>query len=154
TESVTGTEIDFGIGELETDSHTHSNKNLLDSLADTNFGGVFRFCKGVDPVDKIPIKNCGNNATLVLYGGVYNKFGNSSSPAGSIAVTGFYCSGGGAQEYILDFYSGSTPTTLTLPDSVQWANELTIEANKHYQVSIVDNIALWTAVGTEEDEDE
>ena len=49
-------------------------------------------------------------------------------------------------EYSFTFISGTTPTVLTLPDTVKWANELTIEANKRYEVSIVDNIGLWCAV--------
>jgi hypothetical protein len=50
------------------------------------------------------------------------------------------------QEYTFTFISGATPTVLTLPDTVKWANELTIEANKKYEISIVDNIGLWCAV--------
>lgn len=49
-------------------------------------------------------------------------------------------------EYSFSFKSGATPTVLTLPSSVQWVNELTVEANKRYEVSIVDNIGLWCAV--------
>lgn len=49
-------------------------------------------------------------------------------------------------EYIFSFTSGATPTVLTLPDTVKWANELTVEANKRYEISIVDNIGLWCAV--------
>lgn len=49
-------------------------------------------------------------------------------------------------EYSFTFISGATPTVLTLPDTVKWANELTIEANKRYEISIVDNIGLWCAV--------
>lgn len=49
-------------------------------------------------------------------------------------------------EYSFTFISGATPTVLTLPNTVKWANELTIEANKRYEISIVDNIGLWCAV--------
>ena len=49
-------------------------------------------------------------------------------------------------EYTFTFISGETPTVLTLPDTVKWANELTIEANKRYEISIIDNIGLWCAV--------
>ena len=49
-------------------------------------------------------------------------------------------------EYGFTFTSGATPTVLTLPSSVQWVNELTVEANKRYEVSILDNIGLWCAV--------
>lgn len=49
-------------------------------------------------------------------------------------------------EYLFQFTSGDNPTTLTLPASVQWDtnNPLdTIEANMVYQVSIIDNKAVW-----------
>jgi hypothetical protein len=49
-------------------------------------------------------------------------------------------------EYSFSFTSGETATVLTLPSSVQWANEITVEPNKRYEISIVDNIALWCAV--------
>ncbi|MBQ3497908.1 MAG: hypothetical protein IJA87_02140 [Clostridia bacterium] len=49
-------------------------------------------------------------------------------------------------EFAFTFISGETPTVLTLPSSVQWVNELTVEANKRYEISIVDNIGLWCAV--------
>lgn len=48
-------------------------------------------------------------------------------------------------EYLFSFISGETATVLTLPDTVVWVNELTVEANKRYEISIVDNIALWCA---------
>lgn len=48
-------------------------------------------------------------------------------------------------EYMFSFISGETATVLTLPDTVVWVNELTVEANKRYEISIVDNIALWCA---------
>lgn len=45
-------------------------------------------------------------------------------------------------EYMFEFTSGTTPTTLTLPESVKWMGGSTIEASKTYQVSIVNNIAV------------
>lgn len=45
-------------------------------------------------------------------------------------------------EYMFQFTSGSTPTTLSISESVKWQTEPNIEANKTYQVSIVDNIGL------------
>lgn len=52
-------------------------------------------------------------------------------------------------EYMFEFVSGSTATTLSLPASVEWAEScgsLSVEASKTYQVSIVNNIGLWTAI--------
>lgn len=45
-------------------------------------------------------------------------------------------------EYMFEFTSGTTPTTLSLPEDVKWIGESTIEASKTYQVSIVNNIAV------------
>lgn len=52
-------------------------------------------------------------------------------------------------EYLFSFISGETATVLTLPSSVKWVNELTVEANKRYEISVVDNVALWCAVDYE-----
>lgn len=44
-------------------------------------------------------------------------------------------------EFMFTFTSGSTPTTLSLPLSIKWMHNLSIEANKTYQVSIVNGLA-------------
>lgn len=49
---------------------------------------------------------------------------------------------GAVNEYTFQFTSGTTATTLSLPSSVKFPSELTIEANKIYQISIVNNLAL------------
>lgn len=48
-----------------------------------------------------------------------------------------------ANEFLFQFTSGSTATTLTLPDTLKWVNDSapTIEANKIYQVSILKGLA-------------
>ena len=48
---------------------------------------------------------------------------------------------GVANEYLFQFTSGSTATTLSLPSSVKWQEDLTIEKNKTYQVSILNGFA-------------
>ena len=52
---------------------------------------------------------------------------------------------GFANEYLFQFSSGATPTTLSLPASIKWANDtaLEIEADKTYSVSIVNNLAVF-----------
>ena len=49
-------------------------------------------------------------------------------------------------EYMFEFISGATATTLTLPSSVKWLETPTIESNKIYQCSIVDNIGVLLGV--------
>ena len=53
---------------------------------------------------------------------------------------------GHLNEYMFEFTSGATATALTVPDTVKWASELKIEANKIYQVSIVNNIGIIVGV--------
>ena len=50
---------------------------------------------------------------------------------------------GVANEYLFQFTSGSTATSLTLPDDIKWANDNvpTIEANMIYQVSVLRGLA-------------
>lgn len=52
---------------------------------------------------------------------------------------------GVANEYLLQFESGSEPTVLTLPDNIIWANDETpiIESEYIYQVSIVNNCSTY-----------
>ena len=46
-------------------------------------------------------------------------------------------------EYVFQFTSGETPTTLILPDTIKWINDFPeIEANKTYQCSIINNIGV------------
>lgn len=54
---------------------------------------------------------------------------------------------GKVNEYLFQFNSGATATTLSLPSTIVWANgeALTPEANKTYQVSIVNSFAIYTA---------
>ena len=50
---------------------------------------------------------------------------------------------GVANYYMFQFTSGSTATTLSIPATVKWSGgELNIEANKTYQVSILNNCAV------------
>lgn len=63
----------------------------------------------------------------------------------TITVSGFTTTGlqsNELAEYAFEFKSGDTPTVLTMPESVKWIGDHTIEANKTYQVSIVNNLAV------------
>lgn len=49
-------------------------------------------------------------------------------------------------EFMFEFISGETATTLILPDTIKWAETPSIEANKIYQCSIANNIGLIVGV--------
>lgn len=45
-------------------------------------------------------------------------------------------------EYVFQFDSGSTATSLYVPNTVDWMDEPDIQANKTYQVSIINNLGV------------
>ena len=49
-------------------------------------------------------------------------------------------------EFMFEFTSGETATTLTLPDTIKWLETPTIETNKTYQCSIVNNVGVLLGV--------
>lgn len=49
-------------------------------------------------------------------------------------------------EFMFEFVSGTTATTLTLPNTIKWLETPTIEANKIYQCSIVNNVGVLLGV--------
>lgn len=56
---------------------------------------------------------------------------------------------GVANEYLFQFTSPATPTSLTLPDGIKFSEDLTIEANKIYQISILKglgSVLSWDSV--------
>lgn len=48
---------------------------------------------------------------------------------------------GVANEFLFQFTSGATATSLTLPDDIKWVSELAVEPNMIYQVSILKGLA-------------
>lgn len=48
---------------------------------------------------------------------------------------------GKINEYMFFFDSGTTATALTLPETV--VSDLVVEANQHYEVSIINNYLAW-----------
>lgn len=46
-------------------------------------------------------------------------------------------------EYMFEFLSGATATTLSLPDTVEWVEKPSIEPNYIYQISIVNNVGVF-----------
>ena len=86
-----------------------------------------------------------NDTTFTLPSNEFHVWGEVSS----LNITLGAQDVGHINEYMFEFISGSTPTVLTLPTSVTFLEDYEIEANKKYQVSIVDNIGLIVGVDYE-----
>ena len=87
--------------------------------------------------DKIATENVAE-ATKELQPNKYYIFGEVAT----LTITLAAGEGNVLAEYMFEFTSGTTPTKLSLPESIKWIGESTIEASKTYQVSIVNNIAV------------
>lgn len=86
-------------------------------------------------------KNGGSGViTKELTPNVYYEFGECTKLTITLAakIPNIY------NEYMFEFISGTTPTTLGLPSTVKWngGEAPTIEASKSYIVAIVNNIAV------------
>ena len=124
--------------------------------------------ESIDGTERIPFAKGGSNGALTAsqlmksYGmpvvtqtgtevtiqpDVLNKWGEVAS----LSVDFAEGTEGYAHEYCIEFISGETATTLSLPASVKFPDEPTIEANMRYQISVVNNIALIAGVAVETD---
>jgi hypothetical protein len=90
-----------------------------------------------DKADKVSTENVSED-TKEIQPNRYYIFGEKVS----LTITLAAGEEGKLAEYMFEFTSGTTPTTLNLPESVKWMGDNTIEASKTYQVSIVNNIAV------------
>lgn len=52
-------------------------------------------------------------------------------------------------EYMFEFKSGNTATTLILPNNIKWVKTPSIDVNNTYQCSIVNNIGIINNVSNE-----
>ena len=95
--------------------------------------------------DKVKVVNHGTgDTTYALIPNVFHKWGEVANLSLTLAAptdSTVY------NEYMFEFVSGSTATTLVLPDTVEWVEGVpNVESGKTYQVSIVDNIGLIVGV--------
>jgi hypothetical protein len=102
-------------------------ENLLDSIDEKQ--------------SKIPVVNHGTNDTsgFIIDPNKFHKWGEVSSLeifAIEAPTDDVYT------EYMFEFASGATATTLSLPAIIKFENEVVIEPNKTYQVSIVNYIGV------------
>lgn len=150
------TEIQEAVSKLRTDLDTLVSGDTTTAIK--TFNEIIAFLDGISDTEdlasiiasieqqiaakqgKILVINKGSNETTEsINPNTFYKWGIVSS----LSITMNVPSDGQAyNEYMFQFTSSSTPTTLSISESVKWQTEPNIEANKTYQVSIVDNIGL------------
>lgn len=88
---------------------------------------------------KVLIDHGTDDTTYALTPNVFHKWGEVANLSLTLAEpsdTTVY------NEYMFEFVSGSTATTLSLPDTIQWVSTPSVEANTTYQCSIVNNVGI------------
>lgn len=85
-----------------------------------------------------------NDTTYRLTSNVYHVWGQVASLTLTLDERQYYPNK--LAEFMFEFKSGSTATTLTLPNTIKWPITPVIESNKKYQVSIVNDIGLIVGV--------
>lgn len=85
--------------------------------------------------------------TATIYPNVLNLWGEVSS----LEILLGAGNSGEVNEYMLQFTCGNTPATITLPSGVRWTEEPEFEANKTYQVSILNNLAVYAGWTTQQE---
>ena len=77
-----------------------------------------------------------SDTTFTLTPNVFHVWGTVSN----LILTIGNGNNGIANEYLFQFTSGSNATSLTLPSNIKWTTQPNIQANKTYQISILNNL--------------
>ena len=86
----------------------------------------------------------GNSTTIACSENIYYKIvaiGNGTITLNTPANSSVY------NEYMLEI-STTADVTLTFPSTLKWVKAITFTSGKTYQISIVNNIAVWASVTT------
>lgn len=100
---------------------------------------------GIEDADETPVNEVtGSTVTQALDPNEFYVFGEVTSltltlTAGEVGVL---------NEYHFRFTSGSTPTTLDLPMDVVMPDSFSVDANKIYEISIIDEYGVFAAWDT------
>ena len=132
----------YGLAKASGDTTQSVSRNAVGTYTDEAKTSIKNML-GIDlsnKADKIEVIE--NTDVTELQPNKYYKWGEVAS----LSLTLGTPIDGILNEYMFEFVSGATPTTLTLPDTVKWETIPSIEANKRYQISIVNNIALIVGV--------
>lgn len=87
------------------------------------------------------ITSVASGGTIYLKGNYFNKLTAAAPDKFTIK---FRNPGRGEPEYVLDFTTGTTAPTITMPSGVTWLNGAvpTLEASTHYQLSVLNKCAI------------
>lgn len=126
---------------LSTNDYTTVEKEKLAGLSNYDDTELINLLN--TKVNKIKVINVeGGDVTQTIQPNTFYIFGKCTS----LAITFPLKSLPGYKEYMFQFTSGETATTLSLPDRVKWIQDIVLDPNFIYQVSIVNDMAAYGRV--------
>lgn len=133
---VTGTKI----SQLEEKSTLTGEEYVVLQDGTSNKKAKASLLKGQKGESGIPsvVDHGTADTTFELTSNVLHKWGEVAT----LTLTTGTPTDGVVNEYMAQFVSGTTATVLTLPETVKWIGDNTVEAGKTYQLSIIDNLAV------------
>ena len=97
---------------------------------------------GIESADQIPLNTVsGSTATAALDPNEFYVFGEVTS----LTITLNAGTAGEVNEYHFRFTSGSTPTTLDIPVDVVMPDSFSVDANRIYEISIIEDYGVFAA---------
>lgn len=100
---------------------------------------------GIESADQIPVNTVsGSTVTAALDPNEFYVFGEVAS----LTLTLNAGTAGEVNEYHFRFTSGSTPTTLDMPVDVVMPDSFSVDADKIYEISIIDEYGVFVTWDT------
>ena len=142
--------VQTSLGKADTALQTHQDisgkQDVISDLATIRSGAA----KGATAVQPADIANFADKASYASQSGVTsatlqpNTFTDFGTVASLSITLGSVASDATLEKRMFGFQftSGTTATTLTLPDTVKFPEDPTVEAGYTYQVTILNNLAL------------
>lgn len=127
--------------DLSTNDYTTAEKNKLAGLSNYDDSELLELIG--DKANKVPTVDGGSGAvSMTIEPNKLYVFGECTS----LNITFANGEAGIRNEYMFEFESGTTATTLTLPEGIKWILDIVIDPNYKYQVSIVNEMAIYGRV--------
>lgn len=116
-----------------------NNNDLYDIIDDTKTSLTTSINNNGKLVNTIT--SVASGGSIYLMGNYFNKLTAAAPDKFTIK---FRNPGRGEPEYVLDFTTGTTAPTITMPSGVTWLNGAvpTLEASTHYQLSVLNKCAI------------
>jgi hypothetical protein len=105
---------------------------------DTSRAAASDLAAKADKITEVTVSTAGAVSQALDAGKIYHFTGAVTA----LTITLNAPASGGLAQYHFDFLSGSTAPTLTMPNTVTMPDSFAVEANKRYEVDVLNNYGV------------